>query len=108
MSESKGRASRLRAAAVIVVIAGVALGFLVGAAFPAAVTRQGFSKITSYTTTTDGGDGGFNVLFTVLVAGPCLVAAAFLYGCSEIVAGLRRSARTRSSEGGGRDVATTV
>lgn len=101
MSESKGRASRLRVSAIAVVLAGVALGFLMGAAFPAATTKVpvGLTNITSYTVSTDSGDGSFNWLFTILVAGPCLISGAILYGSSEIVAGLRRSARTRSSEG---------
>ncbi len=110
MSESKGRASRLRVTAIVVVLAGVALGFLVGAAFPASTTKVpvGLNNLTSYTVSTDSGDGSFNWLFTILVAGPCLIAGAILYGSSEIVAGLRRAARTRSSEGESQKAEPTV
>ena len=110
MSESKGRASRLRITAIVVILAGVALGFLVGAAFPANTARApvGLANITSYTESTDSSDGSFNWLFTMLVAGPCLISGAILYGSSEIVAGLRRSARTRSSEGESQKAVPTV
>jgi hypothetical protein len=95
----------LRAVAIGVLIAGVALAYLVGAAFPAQVSRTAplLTKITTYTVSTESSDGSFNWLFSLLVVGPFLVSAAVLYGCAEIVAGLRRSARTRSSEGGNRD-----
>ena len=104
MSESKGRAGRLRAVAIGVLIAGAALAYAVGVAFPAsvAVVPPGLTRVTTYTASTDS-EGDFNFLFALLVAGPTLVAAAVLYGSAEIVAGLRRSARTRSSEGGSRD-----
>ena len=72
MSESKGRAGRLRAVAIGVLIAGAALAYAVG------------------------------------VAGPTLVAAAILYGAAEIVAGLRRSARTRSSDCGSHDAVASA
>ena len=101
MADSKGRAGRLRAIAFGVLIAGAALAFLVGAAFPAQVgtTPTGLSKITTYTQSTDSSDGTFNWLFAILVLGPAVVGAAVLYGSAEIVAGLRRSGRSsRSSE----------
>ena len=105
MSESKGRAGRLRTVAGVVLIAGVLLAALVGLTFPAPVSKAPvlLTKITTYTASTEAEDGAFNWLFAFLVGGPCLVAAAVLYGCAEIVAGLRRSPRTRSSEGGSRE-----
>ena len=105
MSESKGRAGRLRAVAIGVLIAGAALAYAVGVAFPAsvAVVPPGLTRVTTYTASTDSGEGDFNFLFAFLIAGPTLVSAAILYGAAEIVAGLRRSPRTRSSEGGSRD-----
>lgn len=110
MSESKGRAGRLRAVAVGVLIVGVALAFLVGAAFPAEVSTQPpvGTKITIYTASTESGDGSFNWLFAMLVAGPAVVSASVLYGCAEIVAGLRRSARSRSSEASSGDGVTSA
>lgn len=105
MADSKGRAGRLRAIAIGLLIAGAALAFLVGAAFPASVGAASFvpgaPKITSYVTSSDGGSSSFNWLFAILVAGPAVVGASVLYGCAEIVGGLRRSSRTRSSEGSG-------
>ena len=100
MADSKGRAGRLRAIAIGVLIAGLALGFLIGAAFPAQVgtVPPSLTKITTYTQTTESGDGSFNWFFTILVIGPTVVAASVLYGCAEVVAGLRRSSRGRTSE----------
>jgi hypothetical protein len=86
-----------------VLIAGVALGFVVGAAFPAQVTKTApiVNNVTSYTQSTDSGNGSFNWLFTILVMGPAVVASSVLLGSAEIVAGLRRSGRSgRSSESG--------
>ncbi len=101
MADSKGRAGRLRAMAVGVLIAGVALAFLVGAAFPAQVgtTPPSLAKVTTYTQSTDSSDGTFNWFFAILVLGPAFVGAAVMYGSAEIVAGMRRSGRSgRSSE----------
>ncbi|MEP6625756.1 MAG: hypothetical protein ABJC79_15010 [Acidimicrobiia bacterium] len=100
MADSKGRAGRLRAIALALLVAGVALGFLVGAAFPAEVgtASPSLSKVTNYTSSTESGDGSFNWLFTILVIGPALVASSVVYASAEIVAGLRRSGRSRTSE----------
>ena len=100
VADSKGRAGRLRAVAVGVLLAGAALAFLVGAAFPAQVAASpgSLTKVTNYTVSTESSDGTFNWLFAMLVIGPMFVGASVLYGSAEIVAGLRRSSRTRSSE----------
>lgn len=105
MSESKGRAGRLRGAAIGILIAGVAIAYVVGTAFaaPVAAVPPGLTRVTTYTASTDSSDGAFNWLFALLIIAPTLISAAMLYSASEIVGGLRRSARTRSSEGGGRD-----
>jgi hypothetical protein len=98
VADSKGRAGRLRAIAFGVLVAGIALAFLVGAAFPAQVgsVPPSLTKVTTYTQSTDSGDGTFNWFFAILVLGPTVVAASVLYGSAEIVAGLRRSGRSRS------------
>lgn len=106
MADSKGRAGRLRAIAIGVLIAGAGLAFLVGAAFPAQAGKIGnLPRITNYTNGVDGGDSSFNWLFAILVAGPAAVAASVLYGCAEIVGGLRRSGRGHLGESasGGND-----
>jgi hypothetical protein len=101
VADSKGRAGRLRAIAFGILVIGIALAFVVGAAFPAQVTAipPGLTKVTTYTQSTEKGDGAFNWLFAILIGGPALVGATVLYGSAEIVAGLRRSGRSgRSSE----------
>jgi hypothetical protein len=100
VAEGKGRAGRLRAIAVGVLVAGIALGFLVGAAFPAQVgaVPSSITKVTTYTQSTDSADGAFNWLFAILVMGPAFVGATVLYGSAEIVAGLRRSGRSSRSD----------
>ena len=104
VADSKGRAGRLRTIAIGLLLVGAALAFLVGAAFPAQVGAGSFvpgaPKVTTYTASPDGGNSSFNWLFAILVAGPAVVASSVLYGCAEIVGGLRRSSRTRSSESG--------
>ena len=105
MPDSKGRASRLRALAFFVLILGFALAFVVGTAYPASVASSPttLSKVTNFTLTSESGAGAFNWLLAILVATPAVVAASVLYAGAEIVAALRRSGRTRSTEGSGKE-----
>ena len=87
-------------------LVGLVMAYVVGATFPAQVVKFGSAEFTTYTVSVQGGANAFNWLFAMLVAGPAVIASAVLYGCAEIVGGLRRSSRTRSSEGsGGHDAA---
>ena len=95
MASSKGRASRLRTAAIVAVLAGFAGGFLIGNLYPAQVAAQaagiGTVEVTSYLNSPASGASAFNWLFASLIAGPLFVSAAVLYSASEMVGALRRS-----------------
>jgi hypothetical protein len=96
------RVARLRMTAGIVLVAGLIAAFLVGAtlkaqvsAVPGNLTVKSISYVDS---PKGGGEGAFNWLFALLVAGPTVVAAATIYAASEMVGQLRRGGgRSRSS-----------
>ena len=104
MSNTKGRAARLRAIAAAILIAGIVAAFLVGAVIPANVVTiapglpNAGVTVTSFVSTTDSGDGSFNWLFALLVLGPSATVAAMLYATSELASALRRSGRGRPEE----------
>jgi hypothetical protein len=92
---SSKRVSRIRAAALAVLLMGLVATFLVGTMFPAQVTTVAGStvKITDYTKTPATGETAFNWLLALLVFGPTLVASALLYSAAEISVAVRRGGR---------------
>src|SRR3954462_14646545 len=97
---SSKRVSRIRAAALAVLLLGLVATFLVGTMFPAQVpTLAGTTaKVTDYTKTPASGQTAFNWLLALLVFGPALVASATLYGAAEIAVAVRRGGRSRSQD----------
>ncbi|MGZ6950949.1 MAG: hypothetical protein ACXVJX_02470 [Acidimicrobiia bacterium] len=108
-NSSSARTSRLRVLAFVVLLVGLIGAFIIGAVFQAqTVTPQGSlgGKVTNYLSVADSGDGSFNWLFALLVAGPALIAASVLYGASELTSAIRRT--NRRSRGMGLDVGDEV
>ena len=97
---SSKRVSRIRTAALAVLLAGVVLTFLIGTMFPAQVaTTVGTTvKVTDYTKTPASGETAFNWLLALLVLGPTIVASALLYSAAEIAVAVRRGGRSRSHD----------
>ena len=97
---SSKRVSRIRAAALAVLLLGAVLTFLIGTMFPAQVgTAVGTTvKVTDYTKSAASGETAFNWLLALLVFGPTFVASALLYSAAEIAVSVRRGGRSRSHE----------
>ena len=97
---SSKRVSRIRAAALAVLLVGAVFTFLVGTMFPAQVAPPVGStvKVTDYTKSPASGESAFNLLFGLLVLGPAVVASAVLYGAAEIAAASKRGGRSRSHD----------
>jgi hypothetical protein len=96
---SSKRVSRIRAAALAVLLLGLVATFLVGTMFPAQVTTTAGTlvKVTDYTKTPAKGETAFNWLLALLVLGPALVASALLYSAAEISVAVRRGGRSSRS-----------
>jgi hypothetical protein len=100
----RSRASRLRLLAGVVLAIGVAGGFALASMYPALVTGDPLSGQSVSWTQAPRGDASrttFNWLLFMLVLGPAAVAAAVLYGASEVahsVSRRSRSGRIRDSE----------
>ena len=94
------RVSRLRGAALAVLLVGLVATFLVGSIFPAqVVTAAGTTvKVTDYTKSPATGETAFNWLLALLVLGPVLIASSVLYGAAEIAASSRRGGRSRGHD----------
>jgi hypothetical protein len=94
---SSKRVSRIRAIALVVLLGGMVLAFLVGNMVPAHVNPAvgATGRLTIFTSTSDTGETAFNWLLALLVGGPALVASAILYGSAEIAAAARRGGRSR-------------
>jgi hypothetical protein len=97
---SSKRVSRIRAAALAVLMVGAVVMFLVGTLFPAQVTTTtGTSvKVTDYTKSPSSGETAFNWLLGLLVMGPVVVASATLFGAAEVAAAARRGGRSRTHD----------
>ena len=97
---SSKRVSRIRAAALAVLLLGLIATFLVGTMYPAQVTVVAGTavKITDYTKSSATGETAFNWLLALLVLGPTLVASALLYSAAEIAGAVRRGGRSRSHD----------
>ena len=96
---SSKRVSRIRAAALAVLLLGLVATFLVGTMFPAQVTTLAGStvKITDYTKSPATGQTAFNWLLALLVFGPSFIASALLYSAAEISVAVRRCGRSSRS-----------
>jgi Flp pilus assembly protein TadB len=97
---SSRRVSRIRAAALVILLGGAVLAFLVGTMVPAHVNPAvgATGKLTIFTSTSDTGETAFNWLLALLVIGPAVVASTVLYGAAEIAVAVRRSGRSRSHD----------
>ena len=97
---SSKRVSRIRTAALAMLLVGAVLTFLVGTMFPAQVSAVAGStvKVTDYTKSPASGETAFNLLLGLLVMGPAVVASALLYSAAEIAAAVKRGGRSRSHE----------
>ena len=107
---SSKRVSRIRAAALAVLLFGTVITFLVGTMFPAQVSTVvgSTAKVTDYTKSSATGETAFNWLLALLVLGPTIVAAATLYGAAEIAAAVRRGGRPRGHDRTGLEVGDEV
>jgi hypothetical protein len=97
---SSKRVSRIRAAALAVLLGGAVLMFLVGSMFPAQVSVGSgtLGKVTDYTKTPASGESAFNWLFAILIMGPAVISASVLFGAAEIATASRRGGRSRSHD----------
>lgn len=93
---SSKRVSRIRAAALAVLLGGLVAMFLIGTMFPAQVsTAVGTTvKVTDYTKSPASGETAFNWLLALVVFGPAFVVSALLYSAAEIAAAVRRGGRS--------------
>ena len=87
--------------ALAALLGGLIAAFLVGSVVKAQVSPVAgnlTTKSVSYVSSPQGGgEGAFNWLLALLVAGPAVVAASMLYAASEITSASRRGGRSRSS-----------
>ncbi len=92
------RVSRLRAAALIILLfgfmLGAALGTRLGASTETAITG---AKLINYLVSPEAGGGSFNWFIFLLASGPALMSACILYGTAEVANAVSRRSRSRSS-----------